>query len=81
MLGEGAVSSCANTMTTKTKRRVDKERLNFRISSTLHDKLEDFCHETGMKTVSEAAWFILNAAMIERDREKRNSPPPPPAKT
>jgi hypothetical protein len=56
-------------MTTKQKGRVDKERLNFRISSTLHDKLAEFCRDTGMKTVSEAAWFLLNAAMIERDRE------------
>jgi hypothetical protein len=63
-------------MTTKQKGRVDKERLNFRISSTLHDKLADFCRETGMKTVSEAAWFLLNSAMIERERDKRNSPPP-----
>ncbi len=60
-------------MNTKSKRGVDKERLNFRISSTLHDKLADFCRDTGMKTVSEAAWFLLNSAMIERDREKRHS--------
>jgi hypothetical protein len=64
-------------MNTQPKRRVDKERLNFRISSTLHDKLADFCRETGMKTVSEAAWFLLNSAMLEREREKRMSAPPP----
>jgi hypothetical protein len=65
-------------MTTKPKGGVDKERLNFRISSTLHDKLADFCRDTGMKTVSEAAWFFNTAVIFSGDGYKPNSPPPPP---
>lgn len=64
-------------MKNQEKRRVDKERLNFRISPTLHDKLAAFAREQGMKSVSEASWFLLNAAMIQHERDKRNSPPPP----
>jgi hypothetical protein len=63
-------------MTTKPKRKVDKARLNFRIHPTLYDRLADFADENGMKAVSEAAWFLLNAAMIERS-ERRGSAPPP----
>jgi hypothetical protein len=66
-------------MNTKPKRKVDKARLNFRIHPTLYDRLADFADEHGMKAVSEAAWFLLNAAMIERS-EKRAATPPPPQK-
>jgi hypothetical protein len=68
-------SSCVVIMNTKPNRKVDKARLNFRISPTLHDRLAEYADEHGMKAVSEAAWFLLNAAMIERS-EKRLSPPP-----
>ena len=62
-------------MNTPNKRRTDKGRLNFRINPVLYDRLADFCRENGMKTVSEGAWFLLNAAMIDR-AEKQKSPPP-----
>ena len=71
--------SCAQKMKPKTgqKRTVDKGRLNFRITPTLYEKLSAFCEDAGMKTVSEGAWFIINTAMQERDREMRRVAPPP----
>jgi hypothetical protein len=57
----------------------DKERLNFHISPVLYDQLDEFAQESGFKRVSEAAWFILHAAMIKRGEERRSAPPPPPS--
>jgi hypothetical protein len=63
-------------MKKKPVEKPDKERLNFHISPTLYDQLEEFARDNGFKRVSEAAWFLLHAAMMKRADERRVSPPP-----
>jgi hypothetical protein len=59
------------------QQKVDKGRLNFRINPALHDKLSEYANEHGFSTVSEAAWFLIQSAMVSRDQQKRLTPPPP----
>jgi hypothetical protein len=63
-------------MKKKPEQKADKNRLNFHITPVLYDQLAEFAKERGFARVSEAAWFLLHAAMMKRDDEKRFSPPP-----
>ena len=59
------------------QQKVDKGRLNFRINPALHDKLSEYANEHGFSTVSEAAWFLIQTAMVYRDQQRHSAAPPP----